>query len=227
VSLTLHYHPLASFCWKALIALYEADTPFEPHLVDLGDPDERAAFEKLWPLAKMPVLRDEARRQTIPEATIVIEYLAQHYPGRTGLIPSDPDRAREVRLADRIYDSYVQEPMQKIVTDRIRPVGKSDPHGVELARAQLVTAYDMIEGEMTANRWPVGDDEFTLADCSACPALFYADTVLPFAERHKKLTAYLDRLMTRPSFVRVLDEAGPYFKMFPMKDQLRRAGAGA
>ena len=26
MSLTLHYHPLSSFCWKALIALYENDT---------------------------------------------------------------------------------------------------------------------------------------------------------------------------------------------------------
>jgi glutathione S-transferase len=29
MSLTLHMHPLASYCWKVLIALYENDTPFE------------------------------------------------------------------------------------------------------------------------------------------------------------------------------------------------------
>jgi glutathione S-transferase len=226
MSLTLHYHPLASFCWKALIALYENDTPFEPRLVDFGDPVSRAAFEKLWPLAKMPVLRDDARDETIPEATIIIEYLAGHHPGRTKLIPPDPDRARRVRLADRIYDAYVHEPMQKIVTDTLRPPGKNDPHGVKLASAQIVTAYDTIEAEMAAGRWPAGDD-FTLADCSACPALFYADTVVRFGERHKNLAAYLDRLMARPSFARVLEEAGPYFKMFPMKDLLRRPPAGA
>ena len=226
MSLTLHYHPLASFCWKALIALYENDTAFAPHLVDFGDPANRVAFEKLWPLAKMPVLRDGARGETIPEATIIIDYLAQHYPGKVQLVPSDPDRARQVRLADRIYDSYVHEPMQKIVTDTLRPPGKKDPHGVELAKAQIATAYDMIEGEMAAGRWPAGDD-FTLADCSACPALFYADTVVRFGERHKNLSAYLDRLMARPSFARVLEEAGPYFKMFPMKDQLRRVPNGA
>jgi glutathione S-transferase len=226
MSLTLHYHPLASFCWKALIALYENDTPFEPHLVDFGDPASRAAFEKLWPLAKMPVLRDEARGETIPEATIIIEYLARHHPGRAELIPSDPDRARRVRLADRIYDSYVHEPMQKIVTDTLRPPGKSDPHGVELAKAQIATAYDMIEREMAAGRWPAGDG-FTLADCSACPALFYADTVVPLGEGQKTLSAYLDRLMARPSFARVLDEARPYFKFFPMRNQLRRIEIGA
>ena len=41
MSLTLHYHPLASYCWKALIALYENDIPFTPNLVDLGNPAER------------------------------------------------------------------------------------------------------------------------------------------------------------------------------------------
>ena len=225
MSLTLYYHPLASFCWKALIALYENDTPFEPHMVDLGDAAARAAFHKLWPMGKMPVLRDDARDQTIPEATIVIEYLAQHYPGRTELVSADPDRARPMRLADRIYDSYVHEPMQKIVTDRIRPVGKGDPHGVELAKAQILSAYDMIEEEMAAKRWPVGD-EFTLADCSACPALFNADTVVPFGEGHKRLSAYLDRLMVRPSFARVLGEAEPYFKLFPMDKKPRVARTG-
>ena len=39
--LTLHFHPLASFCWKALIALYENDTPFAPNIVDLGNVAER------------------------------------------------------------------------------------------------------------------------------------------------------------------------------------------
>lgn len=226
MSLTLHYHPLASFCWKALIALYENHTPFERHLVDFGDAASRAAFEKLWPLAKMPVLRDDTRGETIPEATIIVDYLAQHYPGRTELIPSDPDRARQVRLADRIYDSYVHEPMQKIVTDTLRPPGKNDLHGVEVAKAQIVAAYDTVESAIAAKRWPMEGD-FTLADCSACPALFYAETVVPFAEHHKELSAYLGRLVERPSFARVLKEAGPYFKFFPMKDRLRRVDAGA
>ncbi len=32
MSLTLHYHPLSSFCWKALVGLYELGIPFEKHL---------------------------------------------------------------------------------------------------------------------------------------------------------------------------------------------------
>src|SRR6267154_6215754 len=89
MSLKFHFHPLASFCQKVLIALYENGTPFEPHVVDLSNEASTAAFKKLWPIAKMPVLRDDARDRTIPESSIIIEYLAQHYPGGTKLIPAD------------------------------------------------------------------------------------------------------------------------------------------
>ncbi len=126
MALTLHMHPLASFCQKALIALYENDTPFESHVVDLGDTAASAAFKALWPMGKMPVLRDEARDRTVAESSIIIEYLDQHYPGATRLIPADPELALQARFGDRFYDLYVHEPMQKIVTDRLRPARTND-----------------------------------------------------------------------------------------------------
>jgi glutathione S-transferase len=214
MSLTLYYHPLASFCWKPLIALYENDTPFEPHMVDLADPASAAAFKRVWPIGKFPVLRDDLRNQTIPESSTIIEYLAQHYPGRVRLVPSDVDMARQARLSDRFYDSYVHQPMQKIVTDRIRPEGRCDPHGVEEARALLRTALDMTDAEMAHRTWAVGD-AFSMADCAAAPALFYADKVMPFGASHRHAAAYLTRLKQRPSFARVLAEAEPYFRFFP------------
>jgi glutathione S-transferase len=214
MSLALYYHPLASFCCKALIALYENDTPFEPHIVDLADEASAAAFRKMWPIGKFPVLRDDARDRTIPESSVVIEYLAQHYPGKTALLPADADLARQTRFRDRFYDLYVHEPMQKIVTDRIRPEGRHDPYGVEHAKGVLETALGMVEADMGARTWAMGE-AFTMADCAAAPALFYADKVLPFAATHPRAAAYLQRLVHRPSFARVLEEAQPYFEMFP------------
>src|SRR6516165_3572106 len=79
MALKLYFHPLASFCHKALIALYENRIPFEPIIVDLGDEASRAAFRAVWPMAKMPVLRDEARNRTVAESTIIIEFLDAHY----------------------------------------------------------------------------------------------------------------------------------------------------
>jgi glutathione S-transferase len=214
MSLTLHFHPLASYCHKVLIALYENDTPFTPNIVDLGNEIERAALLKLWPIGKFPVLRDDARNQTVPESTVIIEYLDRHYPGRTRFVPADADRAWQTRLRDRFYDLYVHEPMQKIVGDRLRPDGRKDPHGVEEARTRLRTSYRMIDQAMATARWAM-DDGFSLADCATAPALFYANEVLPLGADHSNVVAYLDRLKARPSYARVLKQAEPYFGMFP------------
>ncbi|AZO60879.1 glutathione S-transferase family protein [Mesorhizobium sp. M1A.F.Ca.IN.022.07.1.1] len=214
MSLTLYFHPLASFCWKPLIAVYENNTPFAPQIVDLGDAPSRAAFLKVSPTGKMPALRDDARGRTVMESTIVIEYLTAYYPGPVELIPADVDLAIKVRQADRFYDFYVQEPMQKIVGDRLRPQNKTDPFGVEQAREQLRNSYAIIEREMQSKTWAVGD-HFTLADCAASPALFYANKVEPFGDKFPAVKRYHDRLLERPSFARVIEEAQPYFKFFP------------
>jgi glutathione S-transferase len=215
MSLILHFHPLSSFCWKALTALYENDTPFTPNSVNLGDPAERAALVKLWPIGKFPVLEDTSRSEIVPETSIIIEYLDRHYPGRTRFIPEDSDRALQTRLRDRFYDLYVHLPTQRIVGDRLRPADKKDPHGVAEARAQLRVSYAMIEKQMAESTWAMGSD-FSLADCAAIPCLYYGNKVEPSGE-FKNLSAYLERLQARPSIARVLKEAEPYFHFFPQE----------
>lgn len=214
LTLTLYYHPLASFAWKVLIALYENGTEFEPRIVDFGDPQSASEFRSLWPMAKMPVLVDSRRERTIPETSIIIEYLELHHPGQSAMLPTDPEQALQVRLQDRFYDHYVQHPMQKIVADRIRPPGRQDPEGVEQARATLRTAFDVAEAATGAREWAAGPT-FSMADCAAAPGLFYANKVEPFEASHPNLAAYLQRLLARPSFARVVKEAEPYFAMFP------------
>jgi glutathione S-transferase len=222
MSLKLYFHPLASFCWKALIPLYENDTPFEPVVVDLANAESRASFAAVWPLLKFPVLRDDARDRTVAEATAVIEYLDSFYPGATRFVPKDAEAAWQTRMWDRVYDHYVHEPMQKIVTDRLRPAGGNDAVGVEQAKVQIQETYALLDREIGSRTWAMGS-EFSLVDCAACPALFYANTVLPFSPAQRNLPAYLDRLMARPSFARVLREAEPYFPFFPMENKPKLA----
>jgi glutathione S-transferase len=214
MSLTLYFHPLSSFCQKVLIALYENDTPFEPHIVNLMDKASSAAFKKIWPIGKFPVLRDETNGRTIPESSIIIEYLVQHYPGRTPLIPDDLDLARATRMRDRFYDLHIHMQMQKIVGDRLRPPGQKDPYGVSQAKALMQTALGMMDDEMATRTWAMGD-AFSMTDCAAAPALYYANLVMPFGKTHKNMAAYFDRLMARPSFARAVKEAEPYRAMFP------------
>ncbi|WP_342709252.1 glutathione S-transferase family protein [Bradyrhizobium sp. B124] len=217
MSLTLHYHPLSSFCWKALVALYENGAPFTPNMVNLGDPAERAALLALSPIGRFPVLHDEARGEAVPESSIVIEYLDRHYPGTVELIPDDPELALQTRLRDRFLDLYVHLPLQKIVGDRLRPADSKDPRGVAEARAQLRTSYAILDQQLAQGGWMMGE-QVSLADCAAAPALFYGNKVEPIGEGHPHLAAYLERLMARPSFARVLKEAEPYFGMFPKED---------
>ncbi|WP_077960708.1 glutathione S-transferase family protein [Ensifer adhaerens] len=217
MSLTLYQHPLASFCHKVLIALYENDTPFTSSLVDLLDPEEAARFAALWPAGKMPVLTDSARDVVMPETSIIIEYLDRHYPGAVRLIPDDPDQALKVRLWDRFFDLYIHVPMQKIVTDTLRSAGENDHRGVKDARATLGLAYGMADKHFAEHSF-AGGDSFSLADCAATPALFYGGIVEPFGENYPHLSAYFERLLERASVRRVLAEARPYFHMFPYRN---------
>lgn len=214
MALKLYLHPLASYCHKVLIALYESATPFEPLIVDLGDAAERAALVALWPFGKFPLLSDERRGCTVPESSIIIEYLDRHYPGAARLIPDEPAAALETRLQDRFYDLYVHAPMQKIVLDRLRPAGEGDATGVAEARQTLTTAYALADAQMATRRWAAGAD-FSMADCAAAPALFYADKLQPFRGTHPHLAAYFERLLQRPSYARVLHEAEPWMRQFP------------
>jgi glutathione S-transferase len=213
MALTLHYHPLSSFCQKAVIGLYEAGAAFDPQLVNLGDQASRDAFLAVWPIGKFPVLQDDAGA-VIPESTIIIEYLARNAPGGGALVPTNEAEALQVRKWDRIFDNYVEHQFQRVVGDRLRPADARDPAGVEYARGQLRSAYALLESAVSDDGWMVGDS-FTLADCGAAPALYYAELIEPFQADHPRLAAYYARLCARPSVARTFSEADPYRHLFP------------
>jgi glutathione S-transferase len=217
MSLTLYYHPLASFCHKVLIALYEKGIEFDKRLINLADGVDRAELQAIWPLCKFPVIRDSSRGRELPETTVIIEYLDRSFAGSNPLIPEDWEEALDVRLWDRIFDNYVQVPMQRIVSDRMRG-SKGD---VSNERATLETAYAMIDQRMASRTWAAGWG-FSMADCAAAPALFFAGAVQPFPARFGHMSAYFDRLADRPSFRRVIEEAKPYFSLFPFADDIPR-----
>lgn len=211
MSLRLYAHPFSSYCQKALIALYENATPFEYRM--LGAPESFAELEALWPLRRFPVLVDGER--TVLEATVIVEHLGLHHPGPVRLVPEDARAALDVRLLDRFFDNYVMTPMQKIVLDRLRPEKDRDAYGVAEARRLLDAAYAWLDGAMAGRDWAAGE-AFSLADCAAAPALFYADWAHPIGEAQPNIRAYRRRLLARPSFARAVDEARPFRPYFPL-----------
>ena len=213
MSMKLYAHPFSSYCQKVLIALYENDIPFEWRMLAPGDEQVAAEHEALWPLKRMPVLVDDGR--AVVEASIIIEHLGLHHPGPVRLIPDDPHAALDVRMMDRFFDNYVMTPMQKIVADSIRAPEHRDRQGVAEARETLDTAYRWLDDAMTKREWAAGD-AFSLADCAAAPALFYADWAHPIGSALPNVRAYRQRLLARPSFARAVDEARPYRSLFPL-----------
>jgi glutathione S-transferase len=211
MALKLFGHPFSSYTQKALIALYENQTPFAYQELG-GDPAIEAEHLRLWPIKKMPTLEDRGR--VVVEATIIIEYLDLHHPGPVRMLPADPKAALDVRTLDRVFDNYVMTPMQKIVFDYLRPADQRNPADIADGRALLEKTYAWLEHILAGRPWAAGD-AFGLADCAAAPSLFYADWVHPIDARHANLRAYRSRLLARASVKRCVDEARPYRKFFP------------
>ena len=211
-TLTLHYHPLSSYCQKVLIAIDILGVEVDKRLLNLGDPAEREAFLSLWPTGKMPLLVDQGR--PIPETSIIIEHLQRHHArGGQTLIPDASDTALDVRLWDRLFDLYVMTPMQAFTADLLKPEGERDADSVARARECLLMAYAMIDRQIEGP-WIVGD-AFSMADCAAAPALFYAVTYVPLSAQQAPLAAYFERLMNHPSVKATIENARPWFKFYP------------
>jgi glutathione S-transferase len=209
----LFAHPFSSYCQKVLVAIYENGTDFEYRMLSPQEAGTVEEWQSIWPIKRFPVLKDG--ENAVMEATIIIEYLMLNYPGSVRLIPENPQAALRTRMMDRFFDNYIMTPMQKVVFNQIRPEADRDPYGVTEAKAMLDDAYGWLDGVVAKTGWAAGDT-FTLADCAACPSLFYADWVHPIAETFPNVRAYRARLLARPSFARAVDEGRPYRAFFPL-----------
>ena len=209
--LTLFGHPFSSYTWKVLIPLYADGTEFEFRQVPENQ-DNYAELKQIWPFGRFPLLLDND--EAVIETTCIIEHLQAHHPGRNTWIP-DGELGRRVRFLDRFFDLYVQGNMQPAVNQALRPEGMGDAYGAEQGRKNLHVAYDWLEANLPDGAWVAGDT-FTLADCAAAPALFYADWVEEIGDGRPKLKAYRRRLLAHPQVARVFDDARPYRPYFPL-----------
>ncbi len=211
--LVLYGHGFSSYTQKVLIALYENRTTFEFRSLGPDSPQHSAEWLRRWPLRKFPLLVDQDR--TIAETSIIIEYLQLVHPGPVPLLPAAPLPALDVRFLDRFFDLHVMNAAQHAVDGALSADPVKRREGLALAVQKLDRAYAWLDGELAGRTWAAGTD-FTLADCAAAPALFYADWVHPIAEAFGTLRAYRARLLTRPSFARAVQEARPFRAYFPL-----------
>ena len=208
--LALYGHPFSSYTWKALIALYAYEIPFEFRVVDADHPEHAAFVQSAGPLGKFPVLKDGDN--VLFESTAIIEYLAQRHGGN-GLLPEDPSAALGVRMLDRVFDNYVMNIMQIAVNEAIRTSGSPDPAALADVREQLTRTYAWLEGWLEYYP-PI--DQVTLIECSAAPSLFYADWVHQIGHEFPRLKAWRAHLLSLEPIARCVDEARPFRPFFPL-----------
>jgi glutathione S-transferase len=210
MTLTLYYHPLSSFCQKVMVALYETGIPFTPRFIDFVKEEDRDALLKVWPMGQFPVIRDEAKARTVPESSLIIEYLTLNFPEGASLLPRGGETEFEIRYWDRLFDLHVNQQMQIAMAERRKPEEERDAAASKRAAGQIEAAYGLIDAHMAGREWAV-DDGFSMADCAAAPALNYAKLIVPFG-KHGNVAAYHDRLTRRPSFARALKESEPWLQ---------------
>ncbi len=213
MSLVLYGHPFSSYTQKALIALYENGTAFEFRCIGPETPEHVNEWLRRWPLRKFPLLVDGDRN--IVETSIIIEYLQLVHAGPVSLLPADPIAALEVRFMDRYFDLHVMSVVQHAVEGALSGDAVKRSDGIALAAEKLERAYAWLESHLIGRTWAAATN-FTLADCAAAPALFYADWTHRIAETYPTLRAYRARLLQRPSFARAVEEARPYRPLFPL-----------
>lgn len=209
----LYGHPFSSYTWKATIALAEKGLDHEFRSLDPAQPEHAAELTAHWPPGKFPLLIDGA--SVVAESSIIIEHLDLHHGGPR-LLPADPVAALDIRALDRIFDNHVMANMQAIVAEHLPFITAApDAMRIDRARTSLDAIYGWLEGRLAGDGWACGE-RFTLADCAAAPALFYADWVHPITQDHYRLRAYRARLLGRPSVANAVDAARPYRHLFPL-----------
>lgn len=205
----LYGHPFAAFVWKPLIAAYQRNVPFMFRMVDAEHPENLERMRALSPTGQFPALVHGS--VAFSQSNAIIEYL-DRFGTAAPMIPCEPVTALNARTLASIFDDYVAQPMQRIVAESLRPQHNRDPARVEEAGQQLDKAYAWLSSRMT-DAFAVGE-RMTIADCAAAPALFYADWVRPIPAG--PLKEYRARLLAHHAVARVVEEARPFRRLFPL-----------
>jgi glutathione S-transferase len=205
----LYYHPISTYSQKVMIAFNEKGIPYEGQFVDVMSPEGRAAYEKAYPIAKVPFLKPGDDYQ-VPESTSIIEYLEDKFPATPHLIPAaGGDAARHVRFIDRQADLYLNDPVVELLRQKFG-LAPQDSERAARARRYLSYTYQYFDRRVAKQTWLCGET-FTMADCAAIPPLYFAREVMAF-DAYPNIVAYWQRSLKRPSYVKVKAEFEPIWK---------------
>lgn len=182
---------------KARLVLLEKNIP-HTYVVDPPS-DPNSQVNRFNPLGRIPALiLDDGT--CVFDSPVIAEY-ADTLNDTPILIPRHDALARmRIRrgeaLADGIMDSAIV-----VRNERMRPVEKQEQGNIDMHNRAIARALAHVAEQLGQREWCEGNS-ITLADLALVAALVYLDLRQPEREwrsAHPNLSAWFDRLSTRPS----------------------------
>ncbi|GGL36829.1 glutathione S-transferase [Caulobacter rhizosphaerae] len=205
-SMDLYFSPMA--CSMATrIAAYEAgadirflkvDTKARPKRVEDG-----TEFLTVNALGQVPVLRTDDG-ELIVENPVILQYIADRFPA-AGLIPPDGVERRKVQSWLGFIGSELHVGAFTALLNSNAPDGAK-----AFARERLVERLAHLDAHLKGREFLQG--RFSVADAYLFVMLTWARYLALDFTPYPALTAYRDRLQTRPSVARAFDEEFTLFK---------------
>ena len=193
------------FASKCRIAIYEKAAPIDIAPIPGGDL-KSPEYLRIYPLGKTPAL--DADGAIIGESEIINEYIEDKYPAPP-LRPADPEARARVRGCGRFVDLYLEPPFYALFPQAMAQ--EKDQAFINARLAEIATRLDQLEALLSTGPYAIGS-QFTLADCSLAPLMFYAQLTLqllggaPFNDGRPKLASWWAAVQQRPSVQRVHGE---------------------
>jgi glutathione S-transferase len=203
----LYGSSLSPFTRKVLA--YAGEKGIELELQPTGFPSHSPEFLAASPFKKMPALRDDD--YTLADSSAIIHYLEARQPDPP-LIPTDPQLLGKTIWYEELADTVACAAVGKIFFNRIvapRFMGREGDEEAAAAceRDDLPPMLDYFERTVPdAGKFLVGD-RITIADIAvASPFVNFRHTNTNIdPSRYPRTVAYLDSILSRPSFKHWVD----------------------
>ncbi len=196
---------ISPFVRKVMVCLREKNVAFEHEDVNPFAPPE--GWRAVSPLGRIPAFRHDDR--IVNDSSVICRYIEQCEP-RPALYPRDPYACARAEWIEEYMDGGLQPVAgNKVFLPRVLGplLGRGEPDEVAVAKAvdeELTPFFDYLESQLAGDYF-VGD-ALTIADVAIGSGFVNLRLagVVPEANRHPKLRAFVQRMHTRPSFAGVI-----------------------
>ncbi len=171
--------------------LREMDVPHEQIIVDIAAGDNKSAeYRKINPMQKLPALVDG--NTIVTEVAGICAYLADKFPEK-GFAPDIGTAARGSYFRYLFVTGNTLEPAFSLAA-----LGIEHPNPGSAGWGDMPRVLDTIEALTPDDSWALGE-KFTTADVVFGGLLDFS-TVFNWFEASPKVTAYIERIRSRPAY---------------------------